>query len=140
MKDVCLLKQMMAPQKVSPSNTEHVPFSFSQVCYACSLVHFSTLAGGTDYSISSSRCCFAANQRETQCDGIQLLNGAREGRKFSVRLVASSGECVCNETLEITIGCPCKLLDQRIHETFVVFNVINSECLECLASFQVLTG
>ena len=92
----------------------HCPFTFysHQLCYTSFLppiyVHGFALTGGTDYSISSSSCCFAANQRETTCDGVQLLNGAREGRQFSIRLVAGSGDCVCNETLEIMIGCPGK--------------------------------
>ena len=100
----------MALQKVSCSYA--VPCHFLHTSIALQifiLCNISTLTGGTDFRITDTSCCFAANQRVTECESIQLLDGAREGRTFSVRLVAGSGDCVCNETLEITIGCPRKL-------------------------------
>ena len=90
----------------------HCPFHFlhtSIVLQVFTLCNISTLTGGTDFRVTNTSCCIAANQSETECKSIQLLEGAREGRTFSVRLVAGSGDCVCNETLEIMIGCPCKL-------------------------------
>ena len=110
MKDVCLSRQQMALQKVSCSYALPILFCSQKYCLASFILcNISTLTGGTDFSVTNTSCCFATNQSETECKSIQLLEGAREGRTFSVRLVAGSRDCVCNETLEIMIGCPCKL-------------------------------